>query len=60
MLALRILGFPIALAAFAILYVIATKAPEAVEVTNIILWLLLPVIVIAKLGQKLLNRKQEN
>lgn len=60
MLALRILGLPIAMAAFAVLYVIATKTPEAVEVTNIILWLLLPVILIAKLGQKLLNRKQEN
>jgi hypothetical protein len=60
MLALRILGLPIAIAAFAVLYVIATKTPEAVEVTNIILWLLLPVILIAKLGQKLLNRKQEN
>ncbi|MBO0127137.1 hypothetical protein [Agrobacterium sp. OT33] len=60
MLALRLLGFPIAVAAFAILYVIATKAPEAAEVTNIILWLLLPVTLTAKLGHKLLNRKQEN
>lgn len=60
MLALRILGLPFAMAAFTVLYVVATKAPEAVEVTNIILWLLLPVILIAKLGQKLLNRKQEN
>lgn len=60
MLALRILSLPFAMAAFSVLYVVATKAPEAVEVTNIILWLLLPVILIAKLGQKLLNRKQEN
>jgi hypothetical protein len=60
MIALRILSLPLAMAAFAVLYVVATKAPEAVEMTNIILWLLLPVILIAKLGQKLFNRKQEN
>ncbi len=48
MLALRILGFPIAMAAFTVLYVIATKAPEAVEMTNIMLWLLLPAVLIAK------------
>ncbi|MBW9063822.1 hypothetical protein JNB71_10865 [Rhizobium herbae] len=47
MLALRILGFPIAMAAFAVLYVVATTAPEAVEMTNIILWLLLPAVLIA-------------
>lgn len=60
MLALRILGLPMTMAAFTVLYVVATSAPEAVEMTNIILWLLLPAILIAKLGQKLLNRKQEN
>jgi hypothetical protein len=60
LIALRILSLPLAMAAFAVLYVVATKAPEAVEMTNIILWLLLPVILIAKLGQKLFNRKQEN
>jgi len=48
MLALRILAMPIAMAALTVLYVVATKAPEAVEMTNIILWLLLPAVVIAK------------
>ncbi len=60
MLALRILAMPTAMAAFTVLYVVATKAPEAVEVATIILWLLLPVILIAKLGQKLFTRKLEN
>ncbi|WP_332302064.1 hypothetical protein [Rhizobium sp. GR12] len=48
MIALRILSLPLAMAAFAVLYVVATKAPEAVEMTNIILWLLLPAVLIAK------------
>ncbi len=60
MLALRILSLPLAMAAFTVLYVVSTKAPEAVEVTNILVWLLLPIILIAKLGQNLFNRKQEN
>jgi hypothetical protein len=60
MLALRILSLPIAMAAFAVLYVVATKTPEAVEITNTIVWLILPVIMIAKLGHRLFNRKQEN
>jgi hypothetical protein len=60
MLALRILSLPLAMAAFTVLYALATKSPEAVEVTNILIWLLLPVILIAKLGRKLFNRKQEN
>lgn len=48
MLALRILSMPIAMAAFTVLYVVATKAPEAVEMTNIIFWLFLPAVLIAK------------
>ncbi|UXT99757.1 hypothetical protein [Agrobacterium tumefaciens] len=60
MLALRILSLPLAMAAFTVLYALAIKSPEAVEVTNILIWLLLPVILIAKLGRKLFNRKQEN
>ncbi|MGR9423635.1 hypothetical protein [Rhizobium leguminosarum] len=41
MLALRVLTLPIALAAFAILYVVATKAPDFVESANILIWLVL-------------------
>ncbi|NRF10798.1 hypothetical protein [Agrobacterium pusense] len=53
MLALRILSMPIAMATFATLYVLATKAPEAVEMTNIILWLLLPAVLIAKVARRI-------
>lgn len=53
MLALRILGFPIAMAAFAVLYVLATKAPEAVEVGNLLLWMLLPTVLITKVARRL-------
>lgn len=60
MLALRILSMPIAMAAFVVLYVVATKAPEAVEATNIILWLLLPIVLTANLARKLSTRKMEN
>lgn len=60
MLALRILAMPIAMAAFTVLYVVATKTPEAVEMTSITLWLLLPVVLIGKLARKLSTRKLEN
>ncbi|MBS0257002.1 MAG: hypothetical protein JSR13_04710 [Proteobacteria bacterium] len=60
MLALRILSMPIAMAAFTTLYVVATKAPEAVEATNIILWLLLPIVLIANRALKVSTRKMEN
>lgn len=52
MIALRILSMPLAMAAFTVLYVVATKAPEAVEMTNIILWLLLPAVLIAKSARR--------
>ncbi len=48
MIALRILSLPLAMAAFTVLYVVAIKAPEAVEMTNIIFWLFLPAVLIAK------------
>lgn len=61
MLTLRILGFPIAMLAFAVLYSAAIKAPQVVEATNAVLWLMLPVILIAKLGLKLfIPTKKEN
>jgi hypothetical protein len=53
MLALRILGFPLSMAAFAFLHVIATKAPHAVEVGNLLLWMLLPTVLIAKVARRI-------
>ena len=53
MLALRILSLPIAMAVFTVLYVAATKAPEAVEMANIVLWLLLPTVIIAKVAKRI-------
>lgn len=44
MLALRILSLPIALTVFVLLYVVATKAPHAVEFVNLVVWLLLPLV----------------
>lgn len=51
MLALRILSLPLALAAFTLLYVVANKAPHAVESINLFVWLLLPALV----GMKILT-----
>ncbi|MDE1993158.1 MAG: hypothetical protein KGI75_11700 [Rhizobiaceae bacterium] len=53
MLALRILSLPLAMAAFAVLYVVATKAPEAVEVGSLLLWMLLPTVLIAKVARRI-------
>ncbi|SEL82214.1 hypothetical protein [Xaviernesmea oryzae] len=53
MLALPILSLPVALASFVLLYVIATKAPHAVESVNIVVWFLLPVV----LGWKISRRR---
>lgn len=52
MLALRILSLPIAMAAFTLLYVVAMKAPHAVESFNVVVWLLLPIL----LGMKFLAK----
>ncbi|MBB2828171.1 UNVERIFIED_ORG: hypothetical protein GGI63_004635 [Rhizobium esperanzae] len=50
MLALRVLTLPIALAAFAALYVAATKAPHFVESANVLIWLaLLPAAIVYRL-----------
>ncbi|MGX5722827.1 hypothetical protein [Shinella zoogloeoides] len=48
MLMLRILTLPIAMAAFATLYVAATKAPAAVEVTSLLIW---PTLALLLIGQ---------
>lgn len=52
MLALGILGFPLSMAAFTVLYVIATKAPHTVEVGNLLLWMLLPTVLITKVARR--------
>ena len=57
MLALRILSLPIALAAFVLLYVIANKAPHAVESVNIVVWLILTIIVGMKIHKGIGKRK---
>lgn len=57
MLLLRILTLPIAMVAFATLYIAATKAPAAVEMTSIILWIVFPIMLIAA-AMKRLTRRQ--
>ncbi|MGV2133867.1 hypothetical protein GOZ83_13665 [Agrobacterium vitis] len=52
MLALRILTLPIAMAAFTLLYVIATKTPHAVESVNVVVWLMLPLVLIWKISRR--------
>ncbi|NVP54744.1 MULTISPECIES: hypothetical protein [Rhizobiaceae] len=54
MLLLRILTFPIALFAFATLYTIAIKAPHAVEVGSLVLWIILPLLIVTKLARAML------
>ena len=56
-LALRILTLPIAMAAFTLLYVIAIKAPHAVESVSIAAWLLLPCVLILKISRR---RRDDN
>lgn len=52
MLALRILGFPIAMAVFTVLYVIATKSPEAVEVGSLLMWPLLAITLLVRASRR--------
>jgi hypothetical protein len=49
MLAIRILTLPIAMAAFTALYTTATMAPAIIELGNLILWIILPFLIAAKL-----------
>lgn len=55
MLALRILILPIAMAAFTLLYIVAIKAPHAVESVNLVIWLLLP----GMIGMKILAKPRK-
>jgi hypothetical protein len=57
MLALRMLTLPIAMAAFVILYVVANKAPHAVEVLNIFVWVLLLFVVLSKISRRRPNSR---
>ena len=43
--ALRILTLPIAMATFAILYITANKAPQAVEAGGLLIWPLLFIVI---------------
>lgn len=55
MLVLRILTLPIAMAAFTLLYIVAIKAPHAVEYVSIAAWLLLPCVLILKNSRRRRN-----
>lgn len=48
MLLLRILTLPIAMFVFAVLYTLAIKAPAAVEIGSLVLWIILPLLIVAK------------
>lgn len=54
MLLLRILTLPIAMFVFAALYTMAIKAPHAVEVGSLVLWIILPLLIVAKLVRAIL------
>lgn len=58
MYALRILYLPISMAAFAVLYVTATKIPATVEEVNLLLWLLLPVIFVVRIARNFSSRRK--
>lgn len=53
MIILRILTLPMALFTFAVLYSASMKAPDAVEIISLVLCLILPLVLIAKLLRRL-------
>jgi hypothetical protein len=53
MLLLRILTLPIAMFTFVVLYTLAIKAPAAVEAVSLLLWMGLPLVLIAKLTRRI-------
>ncbi|MBW0366127.1 hypothetical protein [Ensifer adhaerens] len=55
MLLLRILTLPMGLAAFALLYIAATKAPATVEVGSLLMWPVLAIALIVKASQRILQ-----
>jgi hypothetical protein len=52
MLLLRILTLPVAMAMFAALYTTSIKTPQLVEMANLALWGILPIILLAKLVRR--------
>lgn len=52
---LRILALPMSLAAFALLYTAAIKAPAAVEVGSLFMWPLLAIALFVKASQRILR-----
>lgn len=56
---LRVLTFPIAAATFLTLYSAAIKAPAAVELVSLALWIALPVVLVCKLVLKILTPTQK-
>lgn len=52
MLSLHILTLPIAMMAFTALYTISIKAPHTVEMASLALWIVLPLLLIAKLSRR--------
>ena len=46
MLLLRILGLPISMAVFSILYVASTKMPNAMETSGLVLWVVFPLLIV--------------
>lgn len=55
MLLLRILTWPMGLAAFALLYIVAIKAPATVEVGSLLMWPVLAIALIVKASQRILR-----
>ncbi|MGO7087486.1 hypothetical protein AB9E14_07640 [Rhizobium leguminosarum] len=60
MLLLRILTLPIALFTFVALYTLAIKAPAAVETGSLVLWIILPLVIAAKLVMAILRNATIN
>jgi len=60
MLLLRILTLPIAMFVFAALYTMAIKAPHAVEAGSLLLWIILPLLIVAKLVRPMLRNATVN
>ncbi|MGO7727949.1 hypothetical protein [Rhizobium leguminosarum] len=60
MLLLRFLTLPIAMFVFAVLYTLAIKAPAAVEIGSLVLWIIVPLLIVAKLVRAMLRNTTAN
>lgn len=54
MLLLRFLTLPTAMFVFAVLYTLAIKGPAAAEIGSLVLWIILPLLVVAKVVRQML------